>query len=225
MGCDIHTTVCVRDKQDSGMFKPVFGTIVGNCDYRSTIAPRYFRNYDIFGILTGETVRGGSILGDFEQEIAESFDSTAYSLPLKGRFPFEKIKWHSSSLDDKPVLDADVTLEDCNKLWDLYMHCEQESMYQLIRYCVPTNALGYYCEQGYHSHNYFTVKQLKKLIKRVYTLSTDSTLNTLTQTNLKNTADFLNEYKKDIMSIARLANVFYDDINGEDVLVLICFDN
>ena len=226
MGCDIHTTVCVRDKDDSGLFKPIFGTIIGASSYfyRHYIEPRYFRNYDIFGILTEESVRGGTILNDFEQEIPDNFDSALYCLPIKGKFPFAKIKWTSVGFNDEPLFASDITLDQASEIWNHYVLGDEEK-YRMIQYCVPTNALEYYCSENVHSHNYFTVKQLKKLIKKLYTLSTDTTLNALTQANIKNTADFLNEYKKDIMSIARLSNGFYDKIDDEDVLVLICFDS
>lgn len=225
MGCDIHTTVCIRDRKDPKMFIPVYGTINGPYVYKMPIEPRYFRNYNAFGILSGEVVRGGTIFNCFvDDDVPPNFDVTKYFLPLKNRFPFENIIWSTMGFDGVKEFVPDLTLDKAYAIWDEYCQVDDALQYNL-RSVFAFNALEYYSDKYCHSHNYFSLTQLNKLVKRMYTLAHDQNLSSCTKTEITGLADILNGYRKDIQAIARLACGFYDEAKDEDVLVLICFDS
>lgn len=237
MGCDIHTIVAVRDSHDGGRFAPVYGTIVGerwsnDCYATYPLEPRYFRNYNVFGILTGGTVRGGTLMNCFDQEIPDDFDDSKYCLPENGQFPFNKIKWSStnSKEGESLLLDYDATKDEAEIVYTQYddLHREFDKHTEdlsAIRRRVPIATLQYYFDNDLHSHNYFTLKQLKKLIKRIDKLSKHSWLNSETKMEINGVKSVLKDYKKDIEAIANLAGVFLDKIDDNDVVVLICFDS
>ena len=235
MGCDIHFVVTVR-KENTGLLAPIFGTVSSTSWTSSTtpsmsrLEPRYFRNYTIFGILTGGGVRGGSILNCFEQEIPESFNEYDYMLPQRGKLPFGRVQWDMYVKEkDEFVFKRNLTNDQVEQVYDQFNAVnpwDNKKEWFAWHSNAPVQLLSYYFDTDLHSHNYFTLKQLKKVIKRIDKLVEASWINAITRNELNGVKSVLNDIKKDVRAIVNLSSGFYsDEPEDEDIVVLISFDN
>lgn len=88
MGCDIHSLLVVRDEMTNKVTPVVANMRIGN--HTTRIEPCSFRNYFVFGLLTGGKVRDSGIDG--------------MNIPFKGRHPCE-IEESGDKATDKFVRD------------------------------------------------------------------------------------------------------------------------
>lgn len=231
MGCDIHMHVCVADG-NTGKLKPVYvvGNTTGDIKLKTYEPGGYFRNYDVFGLLN-ECVRGGCWISDV-------------SLPPRGRLPFERLDLGNYTFDQltNDVKRIESNLAHSADPQDSEYNGYLESRNDLERGIsnpYPRFVADYYYSQWYHSHTYFTVAELMKLIKRLkkyrkkvgknvvyddpdYRVDTE-------MMEMQNEIDSYIATIKDIINdartLAKIASEMYEQPIDEDIYILCCFDS
>lgn len=128
MGCDIHSLAVVRDEETNVVTPVVCNVTIG--DKSTRLDPcNTFRNYFVFGLLTGGKVRDMGI--------------ESMNLPFKGKYPF-KVNMSGDKSTDTFLQnyfdngDCDYHSHTYVSLYDL--RWLQGVIYQeRIKYCMPKN--------------------------------------------------------------------------------------
>lgn len=143
MGCDIHASVIVHNHSDCKFYRCTVGSIAMINDEISfkhcNIAP--FRNYTVFGLLTDGLIRSSGLY--------DNINHVKLTLPCKGRFKFTDINWGIHS---------------CKSIDDVTKYIESNPA---AKVCYDSQLIDYYKDQCYHTHTYFTVHDLKELLKNL----------------------------------------------------------
>lgn len=155
MGCDIHMSVCIRNPK-TNKFVPLAMT---DYDYRNTVVEPYTgRYYQLFGVLAN--VRCGKLV-----EIG---------FYPKDRFDINQIEWPFLE-HNKKITSADQARELIEMLRD-YQYDDNDKPklpFTPENVCMAMDVYGFrntfdYFNAGYfHSHTWFTVKELKKLKEKL----------------------------------------------------------
>lgn len=225
MSCDIHTSILVKiPNQDK--YAPLYGTTMFN-GHPDMIMPPYFQAYNVFGMLTGNTVRGGSLANcvssvDLHDKLA---NDDRFAIPLKGKFPFHLISWPDMSYLGPNISTADFSENDCDYATKRIQELQDENAHILYA-SVPVLQIEYYGDEWYHSHNFFTLNQLKKLIKRIEKMikNNRSQMTPSSLDQVKYVLRVLKMYKNYTSSVINSVMRF-EMPDDHDVIILVCFDS
>ena len=222
MGCDIHTTLALRN-EETGKYSPVVLSANVGGVVRTFDVPGYFRDYEIFGLLC-DGVRGGGWSG--------------INLESKGRFKLENL---SDDAQDALKSYSSLVTRDENG-FPIYDRAD-------VKTTVAIKLHDYYESNDCHSHTFVNAESLELLITRlekkalelkVERLDTqaDTTLDAEGKAESLETIDELIESAKDdreffvrlLPSITNVVDeVSTDYVEGsprfDDWVLLICFDN
>lgn len=226
MGCDIHMHVCVVD-EDTGKLKPVYvvGNTTGEIELNTCQPGGYFRDYDVFGLLN-EIVRGGCWIN-------------GVALPHRGRLSYERFDIGNYTFeqlaDDVKRFECDFNKPEVEQDLEYNGYIEAEKdLKRGLSNPYPSFIARYYYSQWYHSHTYFTVAELKKLVKRLkkYSKKIGKKSNDIyepqdieeLQGDIKGYIASINDIINDARAYARVACDFYKP-EDKDVYILCCFDS
>lgn len=222
MGCDIHTTLALRN-EETGKYSPVVLSANVGGVVRTFDVPGYFRDYEIFGLLC-DGVRGGGW--------------SEINLEPKGRFKLEHL---SEEAQDALKSYSSLVTRDENG-FPIYDRADATTT-------VAIKLHDYYESNDCHSHTFVNAESLELLITRLekkalelkverYETQADDSLDAETKADSLTTIDELIESTKDdkefvvrlLRSITNVVDEISTDFTSnsprfEDWVLLICFDN
>lgn len=218
MGTDIHTSVCVRSRSNSTKFEPV-AMMMYRGFYNGYVNAFDYRAYNFFAAIAG--VRGESVLG----------------LNPKGRFDINEIEW--PIMDQLIKVGLPTNIAKLNAQIVAYQNDEPADLTNQQKEFIRQiegfgNTFDYFDDESFlHSHTWFTVKELKKLRKKLE--------NMIVQYNNEDVipdAEYTQELRDIITSLnvmiknaKRIAGLYhhnrleFEEYNDSDILVLIAFDS
>jgi len=255
MGCDIHFLVVVKDKPGD-KYAPVICSVRTlqkhltddtNLPFaESQCEPPYFRWYPVFGMLTEGKVRYSSIYNIVPDYIVDEFkswhDRSFMAIEYNGKFDWNKINWARFGAEYK-----DLTEQQMGEVYAAANNNEFE---------VPNedskpkdidpatfNFMSYWFSDNYHSHNHFTLRKLRKLIKNLQKLlewgdktqvevDDDRRVWNRCRADLVEAINCLKSVKHSVVSMVDLyntqryfLNVRDNTLTDDDVEILIGFDS